>query len=53
MIELTLNQLLREKTKEDPKHEFMVYADRDLQKEDILCIINRETEALAHGLRYC
>ena len=31
MIELTLSQLLREKTKNNPEHEFMVYADRDLR----------------------
>lgn len=31
MIELTLSQLLREKTKANPSHEFMVYADRDLR----------------------
>ncbi|NLM01524.1 MAG: AMP-binding protein [Treponema sp.] len=31
MIELTLNQLLREKTKENPSQEFMVYSDRDLR----------------------
>lgn len=31
MIELTLSQLLREKTKENPEHEFMVYSDRDLR----------------------
>ena len=31
MIELTLSQLLREKTKANPQHEFMVYADRDLR----------------------
>ncbi|MCM1322049.1 MAG: AMP-binding protein [Bacteroides sp.] len=31
MIEVTLNQLLRDKTKSDPDHEFMVYADRDLR----------------------
>ncbi|MBO8449668.1 MAG: AMP-binding protein [Spirochaetes bacterium] len=31
MIELTLNQLLREKTAEAPDHEFMVYSDRDLR----------------------
>ena len=30
MIELTLSQLLREKTRENPSQEFMVYADRDL-----------------------
>ena len=31
MIELTLNQLLREKTAGAPDHEFMVYSDRDLR----------------------
>lgn len=31
MIELTLSQLLREKTRENPSQEFMVYADRDLR----------------------
>lgn len=31
MIELTLSQLLRQKTKENPSQEFMVYADRDLR----------------------
>ena len=31
MIELTLNQLLRQKTAENPEQEFMVYADRDLR----------------------
>lgn len=31
MIELTLSQLLREKTKENPHQEFMVYSDRDLR----------------------
>ncbi len=31
MIELTLNQVLREKTQADPDHEFMVYSDRDLR----------------------
>ena len=31
MIELTLSQLLRDKTKANPEHEFMVYADRDLR----------------------
>jgi len=31
MIELTLSQLLREKTKANPQQEFMVYADRDLR----------------------
>ena len=31
MIELTLSQLLREKTQKNPKQEFMVYADRDLR----------------------
>ena len=31
MIELTLSQLLREKTKENPSQEFMVYSDRDLR----------------------
>ena len=31
MIELTLNQLLKEKTAENPKQEFMIYADRDLR----------------------
>ena len=31
MIELTLSQLLREKTRENPEQEFMVYADRDLR----------------------
>lgn len=31
MIELTLSQLLREKTKENPEQEFMVYSDRDLR----------------------
>lgn len=31
MIELTLSQLLREKTKANPSQEFMVYADRDLR----------------------
>ncbi len=31
MIELTLNQLLQQKTKENPDREFMVYADRDLR----------------------
>ena len=31
MIELTLSQLLREKTKENPNQEFMVYSDRDLR----------------------
>ena len=31
MIDLTLNQLLRQKTAEAPDHEFMVYADRDLR----------------------
>ena len=31
MIELTLSQLLREKTKENPSQEFMVYSDRGLR----------------------
>lgn len=31
MIELTLSQLLREKTRLNPQQEFMVYADRDLR----------------------
>ena len=31
MIELTLSQLLREKTKENPNQEFMVYSDRGLR----------------------
>ncbi len=31
MIELTLSQLLREKTQENPTQEFMVYSDRDLR----------------------
>lgn len=31
MIELTLNQLLKEKTAENPNQEFMIYADRDLR----------------------
>ena len=31
MIDLTLNQLLRQKTAANPNHEFMVYADRDLR----------------------
>lgn len=31
MIELTLNQLLKEKTAENPKQEFMIYADRNLR----------------------
>ncbi len=31
MFEVTLNQLLHQKTAEDPDHEFMVYADRDLR----------------------
>lgn len=31
MIELTLSQLLREKTLLNPEHEFMVYSDRDLR----------------------
>ena len=31
MIDLTLNQLLRQKTAANPDHEFMVYADRDLR----------------------
>ncbi len=31
MIELTLSQLLRQKTQENPSQEFMVYADRDLR----------------------
>ncbi len=31
MIELSLNQVLREKTAENPSQEFMVYADRDLR----------------------
>ena len=31
MIELTLSQLLREKTEKNPEQEFMVYADRDLR----------------------
>ncbi len=31
MIELTLSQLLREKTRNNPEQEFMVYADRDLR----------------------
>lgn len=31
MIELTLSQLLRQKTSENPDNEFMVYSDRDLR----------------------
>ncbi|MBR4826080.1 MAG: AMP-binding protein, partial [Spirochaetaceae bacterium] len=31
MFEVTLNQLLHQKTKENPEQEFMVYADRDLR----------------------
>ena len=31
MIELTLNQLLKEKTAENPNQEFMIYADRNLR----------------------
>lgn len=31
MFEVTLNQLLHQKTAENPDHEFMVYADRDLR----------------------
>ena len=31
MIELTLSQLLREKTKDNPSQEFMVYSDRGLR----------------------
>lgn len=31
MIEKTLNQVLHEKTAENPEHEFMIYADRDLR----------------------
>ena len=48
MIELTLNQVLREKTKADPEHEFMVYSDRDLRftyRE-----FDRRVDDLARGL---
>lgn len=31
MIELSLNQLLRQKTSENPENEFLVYSDRDLR----------------------
>lgn len=31
MIEKTLNQVLHEKTEENPEHEFMIYADRNLR----------------------
>lgn len=30
-FDISLNQLLRQKTQEDPEHEFMVYSDRDLR----------------------
>lgn len=31
MFDISLNQLLRQKTAADPEHEFMVYSDRDLR----------------------
>ncbi|NLK45322.1 MAG: AMP-binding protein [Treponema sp.] len=48
MIEVTLNQLLHQKTKENPNQEFMVYADRDLRftYEEF----NKRVDDLACGL---
>ena len=48
MIELTLSQLLHEKTKADPEHEFMVYADRDLRFT--YAKFNKRVDDLACGL---
>ena len=48
MIELTLSQLLHEKTKADPEHEFMVYADRDLRLT--YAKFNKRVDDLACGL---
>ncbi len=48
MIELTLSQLLREKTKENPEQEFMIYADRDLRFS--YAQFNKRVDDMACGL---
>ena len=48
MFEVTLNQLLHEKTRENPDQEFMVYADRDLRFT--YGEFNKRVDDLASGL---